>query len=62
LSAREAEPGIVLIATAYRSDDVFPPQIRVLNGIAEHRVGTSDVISPGMAAADSDETRPANTA
>ncbi len=44
LSAGGVEPAIVLIGTAYSSDDVFPPQIRVLNGIAKHRIVRRDVV------------------
>jgi hypothetical protein len=45
LSAGGAEPAIVLIGTAYSSDDVFPPQISVLNGIAAHRIGKREVMT-----------------
>ena len=58
LSAGGAEPTIVLIGTAYSSDDVFPPQIRTLNGIAQHCVGLRAVV----AAAPFDERKSANIA
>lgn len=62
LSAGGLEPRIVLVATAYSSDDVFPPQIRVLNDIAKHRIGTRQMITPEMVAQNSAPTRPANIA
>ena len=45
LSAGGAEPAIVLIGTAYSSDEVFPPQIRALNGIAQHCIGKREVVT-----------------
>ena len=45
LSAGGAAPAIVLIGTAYSSDEVFPPQICVLNGIAQHCVGKREVVT-----------------
>jgi hypothetical protein len=62
LSAGGSEPGIVLMATSYSSDDVFPPQIRVLNGIAKHRIGASQPITSTAAAQDLGKPRPANIA
>jgi hypothetical protein len=51
LSAGGADPGIVLVGTAYSSDDVFPPQIRILNGIAQHFAAKCEVVSADSAAA-----------
>lgn len=48
LSAGGAEPALVLIGTAYNSDEVFPPQIRALNGTARHHIGKRTVLTPGM--------------
>ena len=45
LSAGGAEPAIVLIGAAYSSDEVFPPQICVLNGIAQHCIGKREVVT-----------------
>lgn len=36
LSMGGSEPAIALVGLAFRSDDVFPPQIRTLNEIATH--------------------------
>jgi len=36
LSKGAFEPAIALVGIAFRSDEVFPPQIRTLNGIARH--------------------------
>ena len=44
LSADGADPTIVLIGTHYSSDEVFPPQISVLNRIAQHCIGRRDVV------------------
>jgi len=38
LSAGGVEPAIVLVGTAYSSDDVFPPNIRTLCSMARHSV------------------------
>lgn len=58
LGAGGVEPTMVLIGTAYSSDDVFPPQIRVLNGMARHRVGLREVVTSAPLA----ERQPANIA
>ena len=58
LSAGGPEAAIVLIGTAYSSDDVFPPQIRTLNGIAQHCIGKREVV----AASPPDECKSANIA
>ncbi|HKT20894.1 MAG TPA: PAS domain-containing protein [Stellaceae bacterium] len=62
LSAGGAEPGIVLVATAYSSEDAFPPPIRVLDGIAEHRAGLRQVLTPGISMPEAMPERPANIA
>jgi hypothetical protein len=45
LSAGGSEAAIVLIGTAYSSDEVFPPQICALNGIAQHCIGKREVVT-----------------
>jgi hypothetical protein len=62
LSASGSEAGILLIATAYGSDDVFPPPIRVLDSIAEHRIGLCHVLTPGTAIAEAALEKRANIA
>lgn len=49
LSVSGSETGILLVAAAFGSDDVFPPPIRVLDAIAEHRIGLCEVMTPGTA-------------
>ncbi len=46
LSTGRAEPTIVLIGATYKSDDVFPPQICALNGMAQHCVTKREVVTP----------------
>jgi hypothetical protein len=38
LTTGGSEPGIVMVGTAYSSDDVFPPQIRELDAHAHHSI------------------------
>lgn len=45
LSSGGGAPSIVLIGTAYSSDDVFPPQICTLNGMAQHCIGKCEVVT-----------------
>jgi len=45
LQAGGAEPTIILVGTAYSSDEVFPPQIRALNEIARHLPGKCEVVA-----------------
>lgn len=45
LSAGGIAPSILLVGAAYSSDDVFPPQIRTLNGIAQHCIGRREVVT-----------------
>ena len=45
LSTGRAEATIVLIGAVYESDGVFPPQICVLNGIAQHCVTKRAVVT-----------------
>lgn len=41
----ETTPSMLLIGTAYSSDDVFPPQIRMLNISARHKPGHCGPVS-----------------
>lgn len=49
LSAGGVEPAIVLIGAGYSSDDVFPPQIRTLNGMARHYIGKRALVTASPA-------------
>jgi hypothetical protein len=62
LSVSGSEAGLLLVATAYGSDDVFPPPIRVLDEIAKHRVGLCQVLTPGTAFAEATPEKHANIA
>jgi len=62
LSTSGTGPGIVLVGTAYSSDDVFPPQIRILNDIARHRIGLRQVLTVGDPALAAGERHPASIA
>lgn len=62
LSTGGAQPGIVLAGTAYSSDDVFPPPIRVLNETARHSIGLRQVLTPGDVPLHDGIPRPASIA
>jgi hypothetical protein len=62
LSTGETQPGIVLAGMAYSSDDVFPPQIRILNEIARHSIGRRQVLTPGEVLPEDGAARPASIA
>lgn len=55
------EPSMVLIGTAYMSEDVFPPQIRALDALAQHSAGKREILPPGTQAA-AREMKTANVA
>jgi hypothetical protein len=39
------EPNMVLVGTAYVSEEVFPPQIRALDALAQHSAGKRELIT-----------------
>jgi len=45
LTTDGGEPGIVMVGTAYASDEVFPPQIRELDARAHHSVVKRESVS-----------------
>lgn len=61
LTAGSTEANMVLIGTAYVSEDVFPPQIRALDALAQHSAGKRETLPPGTQAA-AREVRTANVA
>jgi hypothetical protein len=42
------EPAIVLVGTSYVSEEVFPPQIRTLDTMAQHQVGKREILETAM--------------
>ena len=50
LTTSGSEPSMVLIGTAYASEDVFPPQIRALDALAQHSVVKREIVPPAAAA------------
>jgi len=51
LTTGGSEPSMVLIGTAYVSDEVFPPQIRALDTLAQHSIGKREILAPTPPAA-----------
>ena len=62
LTTDNAEGGIVMIGTAYVSEEVFPPQIRQLDTLAHHSVGKRESLSLKTTAPAWHEVRTANVA
>ncbi len=48
LSNGGADPAIALMGAVYSSDEVFPPQIRALNGMARHHPGKCERVMLGV--------------
>lgn len=40
-----SEPNMVLIGTSYLSEEVFPPQIRALDSVAQHSAGKREILT-----------------
>jgi hypothetical protein len=51
LTTGGAEPNMVLIGTAYTSEEVFPPQIRALDTQGQHSAGKREILTPATQAA-----------
>lgn len=45
LTTGDREPSMVLVGTAYVSDEVFPPQIKALDTLGQHSAGKSEVLT-----------------
>ena len=45
LPTGSSEGGIVMVGTAYMSEEVFPPQIRALDTQAHHSIGKREILS-----------------
>lgn len=50
-SGSGTEPAIVLVGTTYVSEEVFPPQIRTLDTMAQHHVGKREILATTLAQA-----------
>jgi hypothetical protein len=46
------EPTIALVGTNYVSEEVFPPQIRALDSMAQHHAGKREILETALSAAD----------
>ena len=62
LTTDNVEGGIVMIGTAYMSEEVFPPQIRQLDTLAHHSVGKREILSLKTTAPAWREVKTANVA
>jgi len=45
LTTGSSDGGIVMVGTAYMSEEVFPPQIRALDTQAHHSIGKREILS-----------------
>jgi hypothetical protein len=61
LATNEDQPSMVLIGMSYSSDEVFPPQIRVLDTQGVHTIGKREVL-PLSTPASWKELKPAHVA
>jgi len=62
LTTGGSEAGIVMVGTAYISDEVFPPHIRQLDTLAHHSVGKREILSLKTTAPAWREVKTANVA
>ncbi len=62
LTTGGSEAGIVMVGTAYVSDDVFPPQIRQLDALAHHSIGKREILTSLTAAPSWREIKTAHVA
>lgn len=62
LTTDNPDGGIVMVGTAYFSEEVFPPQIRQLDTIAHHSVGKREILSLKTTAPSWREVKTANVA
>jgi hypothetical protein len=62
LTTGGSEVGIVLVGTAYVSEEVFPPQIRALDTLAHHSIGKREILVPAAATPAWREVKTANVA
>jgi hypothetical protein len=56
------DAGIVMVGTAYVSEEVFPPQIRQLDMLAHHSVGKREILNIQTKAPSWREVKTANVA
>lgn len=45
LTTGGSEPNMVLVGTAYASDELYPPQIRALDTLAHHSAGKREILA-----------------
>ncbi len=62
LTTGSSDGGIVMVGTAYFSEDVYPPQIRQLDTLAHHSVGKREILASLTAAPSWREVKTANVA